>query len=116
MQEKPEVAVPQNPEIPAQPAPESPVAAAVNHCMAQYKGAYRAAATMGASEYGSHKAGREAYRLALPRTGSVTEIQGFIACIAHGITLEVFDRHEPTQLLYAAQVALASLKSKTGKK
>jgi hypothetical protein len=35
----------------------------------------------------------------MPRTESVTEIQAFIACVAHGINIGVFERHEPSQLL-----------------
>ncbi len=94
----------------------SACSAAVDRCMAAYKNAYRACATMGEADYKRLKAGNNAYRLAMPRTVSVTEIQAFIACIAHGINIGVFERHEPTQLLYAAQVALSAQRRKPGKK
>jgi hypothetical protein len=42
-------------------------------------------------------------------------IRAAITCIAHGITLEVFDGRDGSQLLYAAQVALSVLNRK-GKK
>ena len=57
-----------------------------------------------------------AYKLALPRMESLTAIRAAIACIAQGIALEVFDGRDGSQLLYAAQVAMSTLKSKGAKK
>jgi hypothetical protein len=43
---------------------------------------------------------------------SLPAIRAAIACIAQGITLEVFDGRDGSQLLYAAQVAMTTLKPK----
>jgi hypothetical protein len=56
-----------------------------------------------------------AYKLAMPKMDSLPTIRAAIACIAQGITLEVFDGRDGSQLLYAAQVALSVLKQKGGK-
>lgn len=53
-----------------------------------------------------------AYKLAMPKMHDLPSIRAAIACIAQGITLEVFDGRDGSQLLYAAQVALATLKAK----
>jgi len=57
-----------------------------------------------------------AYKLAMPKMDSLPTIRAAIACVAQGITLEVFDGRDGSQLLYAAQVALATLKAKGAKK
>jgi hypothetical protein len=57
-----------------------------------------------------------AYKLAMPKMDSLPSIRASIACIAQGITLEVFDGRDGSQLLYAAQVALSVLKQKGTKK
>ena len=57
-----------------------------------------------------------AYKLAMPRMDSLSSIRAAIACTAQGITLEVFDGRDGSQLLYAAQVALATLKPYTKKR
>ena len=97
------------------PETVSPVRAAVNRCMDAYKQAYRAAGTMGADRFDRHVAGAEAYRLAMPLTQTETDIQAFISCVTRGIALDVFENHEPSQLLYAAQIALSVTKRKPGK-
>lgn len=50
------------------------------------------------------------FKLALPGLGSVQEIRTFIGHVAQGIALGIFTGREGSQLLYAAQVALAALK------
>jgi hypothetical protein len=105
----------QLPEVLPPSEPVSPVYAAVNRCMAAYKQAYRAAGTMGADQLNRHVAGSDAYRLALPLTQTETDIQAFISCVTRGIALGVFETHEPSQLLYAAQIALSVTKRKPGK-
>ncbi|HUD57072.1 MAG TPA: hypothetical protein VMR02_17705 [Terracidiphilus sp.] len=51
------------------------------------------------------KKGHRAYREALPPLCGTGNIRDFIACVAHGIALDVFDVREASKLLYAAQVA-----------
>lgn len=50
---------------------------------------------------------RKAYRAAMPALCGANNIRDFIACVAHGILLEIFERSDATKLLYAAQVASA---------
>ena len=58
-----------------------------------------------------------AYKLAMPRMESLPSIRAYIAAIAQGILhLEVFDGRDGSQLLYAAQVALGTLRQKGAKK
>ena len=57
-----------------------------------------------------------AYKLAMPRMDSLNAIRAAIACIAQCIALEVFDGRDGSQLLYAAQVAMSTLKAKGRKK
>lgn len=50
-----------------------------------------------------------AYCKAMPPLAGHENICDFIACAAHGILLEAIPEKRANQLLYAAQVALASL-------
>ncbi len=58
------------------------------------------------------------YRLAMPPLTGSRNVQDFIACVTHGMLLDVFDGKEATQLLHAAQVAHTArrAKGKTKKK
>jgi hypothetical protein len=47
------------------------------------------------------------YRLALPALDSFEDIHAFIACVAQGVAIGVFNGRDGSQLLYAAQVALS---------
>ena len=105
----------QLPEVLPPAKPVSPVYAAVEHCMAAYKMAYRAAGSLGANQEDRHNAGCHAYRLSLPLTQTETDVQAFVNCVTHGIALGAFEGQEPSQLLYAAQVALSAVKRKPGK-
>ena len=57
-----------------------------------------------------------AYKLAMPKMDTKPGIRAAIACIAQGIQLEVFDGRDGSQLLYAAQAAMSTLKAKGKKK
>ena len=92
------------------PAPLSITAAALQRCLESYRRGYKAAAAKGDSDRFSHKAGAVAYRLAMPSTETLADIQALIACVTQGINFQVYEGHESTQLLYAAQVALAAQK------
>jgi len=50
----------------------------------------------------------EAYREAMPPLMGARNIRDFIACVAHGMLLHVFEANEASKLLYAAQVAAQS--------
>ncbi|WP_162601847.1 hypothetical protein [Occallatibacter savannae] len=51
----------------------------------------------------------------MPRVES-SAIRAAIACIAQGISLEVFGRRDGSQLLYAAQVGMSTLEAIGAKK
>jgi hypothetical protein len=51
------------------------------------------------------------FKLALPGLGCAEDIKAFIGHVAQGIALGIFTGREGSQLLYAAQVALAALHS-----
>jgi hypothetical protein len=50
-----------------------------------------------------------AYCRAMPPLAGYENIRDFLACAAHGILIEAIPEKRANQLLYAAQVALASL-------
>jgi hypothetical protein len=58
--------------------------------------------------FAAHKAD-PAYCRAMPPLAGYENIRDFIACAAHGILIEAIPQKMGNQLLYAAQVALASL-------
>src|ERR1700733_456792 len=54
------------------------------------------------------KMANKAYREALPPLRGAENISDFIACVAHGMALGVFDTKEASKMLYAAQVAASA--------
>jgi hypothetical protein len=50
-------------------------------------------------------AGKLAYCNAMPRLSGISNIRDFIACVTHGMAIEIIPSSEGTRLLYAAQVA-----------
>lgn len=90
-------------------------AKAVELCKDEWTRAYKLAKEKGQSEARAVRMASVAYKLAMPRMDTLPTIRAAITCIAHGITLEVFDGRDGSQLLYAAQVALSVLNRK-GKK
>ena len=54
------------------------------------------------------KMANKAYREALPPLRGAENISDFIACVAHGMALDVFDTKEASKMLYAAQVAASA--------
>ncbi|MGA9070803.1 MAG: hypothetical protein WB424_11140 [Terracidiphilus sp.] len=67
------------------------------------------------TEANAIRAAAVSYKQALPKMDTLPAIRAAITAIAQGIALEVFDGKEASQLLYAAQVALASLKDRRKK-
>ncbi len=49
-----------------------------------------------------------AYRKAMPPLTGAGNIRDFIACVAHGMLMDVFQPAESTKLLYAAQLAASA--------
>ena len=83
---------------------------ALDHCKTEWSRAYSVAQEKGLAGSKALRMASVAYKLAMPKMDSLPTIRASIACIAQGITLEVFDGRDGSQLLYAAQVALSVLK------
>ena len=87
--------------------------AAIKRCCAAWQRAYNAHLE-GKEGCGfdkinaAHEAG-PAYRKAMPPLAGYESIRDFIACTAYGILLGAIPESRGSQLLYAAQVALAAL-------
>ena len=89
---------------------------ATEHCKAEWQRAYDLAQAKGLTAAKALRMASVAYKLAMPKMEALPSIRAYIACIAQGIQLEVFDGRDGSQLLYAAQVALTTLKPKGAKK
>jgi hypothetical protein len=89
---------------------------ALNNCREEWKQAHDTAVEQGLPAARAVRMAAVAYKLAMPKMDSLPTIRAAIACIAQGITLEVFDGRDGSQLLYAAQVALSVLKQKGQKR
>jgi hypothetical protein len=83
--------------------------AAIERCCAAWQRAYKASMKRNSSKaIAAYKAG-PAYCKAMPPLAGRDSIRDFIACAAHGILIDAIPEKRASQLLYAAQVALASL-------
>jgi hypothetical protein len=87
--------------------------AAIKRCCAEWQRSYDAymEKSKGSSTdkiFAAHHA-HPAYCKAMPPLAGYESIRDFIACAAHGILIEAIPQKRANQLLYAAQVALASL-------
>ena len=86
---------------------------AVRKCDAAYRRAFNAymEANEGKSCHNSSaaRAAGLAYRNAMPLLSSFEGIRDFIACTAHGILVGAIPPEQSGRVLYAAQVALATL-------
>jgi hypothetical protein len=87
-------------------------AKAVAICQQEWQRAYDLAREKGLNAAKALRMASVAYKMAMPKMDSLPAIRAAITCIAHGITLEVFDGRDGSQLLYAAQVALSVLNRK----
>jgi hypothetical protein len=105
-------AVQRSAETPAKPIdPASPASAnpAVAHCCQAYTRALNAARSEGKGTFASSNEAERAYRGAMPPLMGSGNIRDFIACIAHGMLIDAITGPDGARLLYAAQVAHASL-------
>jgi len=89
---------------------------ALAQCREEWARAYELAQAKGFAAPKAIRMASVAYKLAMPKMDSLPTIRAAIACIAQGITLEVFDGRDGSQLLYAAQVALSVLHKKEARK
>jgi hypothetical protein len=89
---------------------------AIDHCKAEWQNAYDLAQSKGLAPAKALRMASVACKLAMPKMDNLPAIRAAIACVAQGITLEVFDGRDGSQLLYAAQVAMSTLKAKGAKR
>ncbi len=89
---------------------------AIDKCITAYQRAYSAAAAKGEHISRCRVAGDHAFALAMPSTGSLAEVQALIACVIRGMLLEVWICRQAKDILSAARIALAALKSDSAKK
>jgi hypothetical protein len=96
----------EHPEAALHPSLHNP---AVAHCTESWKKIHAATFEKTRNVYTAERCAAKAYRLAMPPLSGYHNICDFIACAGYGILLGAFKNEMGTKLLYAAQVALASL-------
>lgn len=79
----------------------------MRECKAAWTRAHDLAKSKGHTAVKAQRMASVAYKIAMPKMNSATAIKAYVACVAQGIQLEVFDGRDGSQLLYAAQVALS---------
>ena len=101
----------------APPRDRTPVTIrAMDHCKDEWQRAFDVAIEKGQPAAKALRMAAVAYKLAMPKMRDLPTIRAYISCIAQGIQLEVFEGRDGSQLLYAAQVALALHQRKGAKK
>ena len=88
-----------------QPSFQNP---AVARCNDAYSAAFAVGFDTGVPFYERNKNANEAYRLVMPALSGRQNISDFVACVAQGMLLDVFEDGDGTRLLYAAQVAYST--------
>jgi hypothetical protein len=97
--------------VPENPAPAIPVNPAVALCSAAWKRVYHSAMEKGRGNYCACLDAGLAYRKAMPLLTGSENVSSFIACVAHGILIGAIEGKDGSKLLYAAQVALATVRN-----
>jgi hypothetical protein len=100
---------------PAPSAVEQPIAVpenpAIARCMNGWACAYKIEKAKKNDHYDAVSKGNHGYRKAMPRLSGYENIRDFIACVAYGMLIGAIDGDDGTKLLYAAQVALSTVRS-----
>jgi len=78
---------------------------AVARCYEAYTQAMKEAIERQKGRIGVDKAACKAYCNAMPTLSGLDNIRDFIACVAHGMAMDIIVSAQGTKLLYAAQVA-----------
>lgn len=86
---------------------------AIAHCIEASRQDTEEARLAGADTYTILCAGKEPYRAALPPLDGRENVRAFIACVAHGMLLNMFIDSGAKLLLYAAQVATSASRQPT---
>jgi hypothetical protein len=100
---------------PAPSAVEQPIAVpenpAIARCMGAWARAYKAEKAIKNDDYDAMRKANHAYCNSMPRLSGYENIRDFIACVAHAMLIRVIDRDDGSKILYAAQVALSTVRS-----
>ena len=88
--------------------PENP---AIARCMSAWTRAYKAEKAIKNDHFEAMRKGNHAYCNSMPRLSGYDNIRDFIACVAHAMLIRVIDRDDGSKILYAAQVALSTVRS-----
>ncbi len=78
---------------------------AVDTCCDAWMRTHEAVLANGGHKLAAHMQANTAYCRAMPPLSGPQNIRDFIACVAHGMLINVFLHSSATKLLYAAQVA-----------
>jgi hypothetical protein len=87
--------------------PENP---AIARCLNAWACAYKAEKAIKNDHYEAVRKGNHGYCKAMPRLSGYENIRDFIACVAHGMLIGAIDCDYSAKLLYAAQVALSTVR------
>ena len=103
---------PDTPVAPADSAGKEPHPAmlhpAVARCVKANDKTFSKCLAAGYSRADASRAGDKSYRRAMPPLAGREDIRDFIACVAHGMLIGVFEAKEASRLIYAAQTAYSS--------
>ena len=84
---------------------------AVAHCVSVWERANKEALAKGRSSISASIDANKAYCNAMPSLSGYENIRDFIACTAHAMLIGALFGEQGTKLLYAAQVALCTVRS-----
>ena len=83
---------------------------AIVRCVDAWRRVHAAKLAKKFSKYDACEAAGEAYRQAMPPLVGYDNIRDFIACVGNAMLRHIIFEPESTRLLYAAQVALSSVR------
>jgi hypothetical protein len=83
---------------------------AIAQCCHAWKIRYKTEMSNGEEDVCAARFADASYRAAMPPLVDYESIRDFIACTAHGMLIETIQHQDGTRLLYAAQVALSTLR------
>jgi hypothetical protein len=89
--------------------------AAVAHCCDAWERTFQTKRAEGQSGFDAGWEANNSYRKAMPPLSGYRSICDFIACVTYGILIEAIPTENSSKLLYAAQVALSSIRSQPKK-
>ena len=88
----------------------------VQHCCNAYNQAYAAEREKGAQICDARGAAIDAYRNSMPCLTGYVQIRAFVACVTHGMLLNIIYPSDGSGLLSAAKVALSVLRNEPPEK